>query len=240
MENQITTIVCPNCGANASNFHNCEYCGSLLVRYAAENKTVDNSTFGKGVHEIIGLKDELKKNLSYQKIKRDDEVVVTSIIDSGGNACQVVETSHCNYGTGADNPFYGKYDCGVTFRVTFETRNADASFAEKERARLNWFKNQDFYFLFTQQNLPVGVYYYLDFGEDIDNAAKLISSIIMSDADKSETFSFETRMVVSKSMSNEDGLIIDKTAEKSRKAIKLVSTVTIIVIIVIILLLISL
>ncbi len=37
MENTITTVVCPNCGANATNLQNCEYCNSILVRcYAAK------------------------------------------------------------------------------------------------------------------------------------------------------------------------------------------------------------
>ena len=37
MENQIKTVVCPNCGANATNLQNCEYCNSILVRcYAAQ------------------------------------------------------------------------------------------------------------------------------------------------------------------------------------------------------------
>ena len=31
------TIVCPNCGANATNHENCEYCGSLLVRFVDQN-----------------------------------------------------------------------------------------------------------------------------------------------------------------------------------------------------------
>lgn len=32
----IKTIICPNCGASTSNFHNCEYCGSFLVRKVRE------------------------------------------------------------------------------------------------------------------------------------------------------------------------------------------------------------
>ena len=40
MDNQVQTIVCPNCGASATNHHNCEYCGSFLVQRAAEGKDV--------------------------------------------------------------------------------------------------------------------------------------------------------------------------------------------------------
>ena len=38
MEKQIQAIVCPNCGANAHNHLNCEYCGSILVRFADESQ----------------------------------------------------------------------------------------------------------------------------------------------------------------------------------------------------------
>lgn len=36
MVNLVQTVVCPNCGASAHNFHNCEYCGSFLVQKASE------------------------------------------------------------------------------------------------------------------------------------------------------------------------------------------------------------
>ena len=42
MESQIKTVVCPNCGANATNLQNCEYCNSILVRcYAAQANGVN-------------------------------------------------------------------------------------------------------------------------------------------------------------------------------------------------------
>lgn len=42
MENQIKTVVCPNCGANTTNLHNCEYCGSALVQsYITQASGVD-------------------------------------------------------------------------------------------------------------------------------------------------------------------------------------------------------
>ena len=45
MENQVQTIVCPNCGANASNHSNCEYCGSILVRFAGVEHQDDLAEF---------------------------------------------------------------------------------------------------------------------------------------------------------------------------------------------------
>ena len=56
MENQgqIQSVVCPNCGANATNFRNCEYCGSALVQCSVAN------TKGAGV-DIDYIKETLCK-----------------------------------------------------------------------------------------------------------------------------------------------------------------------------------
>lgn len=229
MDGQVKTVVCPNCGANTKNYHNCEYCGSLLVRYAAENKEVDKTVFGDTVPDIPGLKEELKKNISYQKIKKEGDVVVTTVTDSQGLMFQVIETANCNIGTMANNPFAGQYERGVSLRVTFETRNEDSDFAENERIRLNWFKQQDFYFLFTQQNLPVGVYYYIDFGEDIDNATKLISSIMAVSNGKNGTYSFDTKMINPKSYVSDGGLIVDTTKRKAKIAMTVTTIICVVI-----------
>ena len=215
MDGQVKTVVCPNCGANTSNAHNCEYCGSLLVRYVAAHKEVDKSTFGEEVTIISGLADELKKNISYQKIKKEEEIVVTTITDPNGALWQVVETANCNFGTLTTNPFWESKDVGIALRVTFETMDDDDAFAQNEKSRLLWFKKQDYFFLFTQQNHPKGVYYYIDFGQDVENAAKLISSIVSKEADTSGVFVFDTRMVTKKSVKNTGGILVDQTKKKA-------------------------
>lgn len=52
MDNQLHTIVCPNCGANATNFKNCEYCGSLLVRFASTGNEQALSAFNNAVNSL--------------------------------------------------------------------------------------------------------------------------------------------------------------------------------------------
>ena len=66
MENQVQTIVCPNCGANATNHQNCEYCGSLLVRFADKNIEIDESRYGHSAFRFSGLEEALTKNLEEQ------------------------------------------------------------------------------------------------------------------------------------------------------------------------------
>ena len=53
MENQFRTVVCPNCGANATNFKTCEHCGSMLVQCSVAK--------AKGIEVDI---DQLKKQLN--------------------------------------------------------------------------------------------------------------------------------------------------------------------------------
>lgn len=213
MDNKVITVVCPNCGASTTNHHNCDYCGSLLVRYVVKNKLIDDNVFGSGSKEIPGLREELKKNLTYQTIKNENEVVVTTMTDEDGNYLQVIETAHCNFGASISNPFQGHYNKGLSLRITFETNNNDYKFAEKEKLRLNWFKQQDIYFLFTQQNVPQGVYYYIDFGEDVENAAKIISSIVTDEMDGHVMF--DTFMAKLGNCNNVKGQIINLTNIKS-------------------------
>ena len=54
-------LKCPNCGANATNHQNCEYCGSLLVRFVDKGislqmppaKIYDKSLYLPGVHDAV-------------------------------------------------------------------------------------------------------------------------------------------------------------------------------------------
>lgn len=228
MDSHVTTIVCPNCGANTTNSHNCEYCGSILVRYAAINKSVDKETFSQDAKLIPGLAEELKKNLSYQKIKKVDEVVVTNII-CGDSFWQVMETAHCNFGTETSNPFASADNApGIALRLSFHTREDDPSYAEEEKARLAWFKQTDYFFMFTQQNHAKGVNYYIDFGNDITGATQLISSFIYKEIDASAYFSFETRMVSNKNLKNIGGAVIDNSENKSR-TFTIVGTVIVVI-----------
>ena len=44
-ENEIKTYTCPNCGAQITNTRNCEYCGSLLVRFAVHGIDVTKTEY---------------------------------------------------------------------------------------------------------------------------------------------------------------------------------------------------
>lgn len=82
MANQ-QTYICPNCGANINNTKNCEYCGSLLVRFVATGHE-DSIAHYKGEDKSFPwLKQELEQSIKEQrrlsKNKENDSVVATDI-----------------------------------------------------------------------------------------------------------------------------------------------------------------
>lgn len=228
MEKQVSTVVCPNCGANTTNLYNCEYCGSILVRYVAAGKEVDNQTFGKEVHIISGLAEALGKNLSLQKIKNENDVVLTEIISPDQTVMQVIDTPNCNIGILTANPFGEGHEGEIALRIPFVTMSVDNGFAEGEKLRLSWFKQQDYYFMFTQQNYYGGVIYYVNFGKDSDNAAKLLSAISSHEVDTAADFRITTQIVPKKCIGNASGVLTDNRA-KNAKIITIVCVILFIV-----------
>lgn len=92
-------IKCPNCGAPAQNHKNCEFCGSLLVRFANKGVDLTNTSYLNNDGVLPGLIKELNKNLELQQ-KNNKAYVLTSIskIDKrmeGGldNFCGVINST---------------------------------------------------------------------------------------------------------------------------------------------------
>ena len=71
-------IKCPNCGASSTNHTNCEYCGSLLVRFV--DKGIDLTTTSYLTNDKVyeGLIDALQQNLERQELS--DSIVETDIL----------------------------------------------------------------------------------------------------------------------------------------------------------------
>jgi hypothetical protein len=67
------TASCPSCGASATNHQNCEFCGSLFVRAAHLNYSVDDFSL-KNVenNSYPGLKEEFDLNLLLRTLYRCD------------------------------------------------------------------------------------------------------------------------------------------------------------------------
>lgn len=58
---------CPNCGAAAKNHKNCEYCGSLLIRFV--EKGIELPQHYRNNNKVFsGLIDALKENLEFNVV----------------------------------------------------------------------------------------------------------------------------------------------------------------------------
>lgn len=215
MAAEVSTIVCPNCGANPTNRHNCEYCGSMLIRFVEHGITLDNSKYGKDAKVIPGLEAALKSNLSLQKNRIEGHLVITEIVTEIG-VYQIVPTSDATYDLNVDNPFVNKEEIGLVMRIPFLVRSKDAAISERERASLSIVKNLDCFELFSIIENQDGTYLLLDCGADYETAARLLSNVIYS-IDNPKSITCNTHCVAKQQITlNEYGMVAQK---KNNKAI---------------------
>lgn len=179
---EVSTIVCPNCGASTSNIHNCEFCGSALVQFAAKDVAVDSSKYGKEAKAIPGLVDAIKNNILLQKNDFGTDVPITEVIQTTClrqySTYQLMPISLANLGLNINNPFSEVQTKGIVLRIPFLVRSADSSLANEHARKLSIFKQLDCFPLFSEASVKEGVFYFLQFGEDYETAAKLLTSAI--------------------------------------------------------------
>ena len=180
---------CPNCGANATNHLNCEYCGSLLVRFVEKGIDLSKTTYMTNEGVFPGLAEELRRNLKIQR--NNPDVVATDIYfnkvgsTSDYDAIGVLRTGMALWQDGSRIDSYGKTDGFViVFNFNYDPNNPTVEDRIVEFERHLRFKELDCFQLFTELHLfsDDGVLemfeYALDFGSDPEGAARLISEII--------------------------------------------------------------
>ena len=179
MESHITTIVCPNCGASATNHHNCEYCGSLLVRFVTNHIAIDKDSYGDDAFVFPGLDAALKNNIILQETSDDDMTVWTNFIVNGNEIdIQIVPSYNAALGLDADNPFKSAKKPSLAVKIPYLINSPNEEFAIRSRHDLSVFKSMDIYPLFTEIGFQYGLYYFIDFGEDVEMASRMISNIL--------------------------------------------------------------
>lgn len=191
---QATSIVCPNCGGINTNKQNCEYCGSMLIRFVAKNIAVDKKIFGADVIKNEEIRESLRKNLDLQKYLSSSEIVVTQT-----NRKDRKKTSTFSYApliiggniTDAFRYFYTESTKSTAF-MSF----ADADIPPYSEPRLLIFlpvfldehllEKATYSELFTKINIPFHKVngevfktrdtnlWYIDMGQDYENAAKIV------------------------------------------------------------------
>lgn len=192
MEERI--LRCPNCGANATNHDNCEYCGSLLVRFVEKGIDLSQTSYQDNREVFPGFIKELKQNLALQK--QGNKGIATDIyrapekgIGDGYLAC-VLRTGKCIWHDN-QNIRLSNSDKGLVIVLDFsplvETSDSEAIEINKQiEARFERFKKLPSFELFTSHLCYMtesngykrkGRQYAIDFGEDAEGAARLLSEI---------------------------------------------------------------
>ena len=196
MESQVSAIVCPNCGANTTNHQNCDFCGSLLVRFVGTNVNLDQTSYLSNDSCLPGLIDALKENIRLQK-EHPDCAVATDIVDpfdaSGGvinYLCCVLKSS--NYVNGKGEivfPDAKPLSISVAFsfiQYTYHDNPNVTNYNKVQREWLDTFTKLPCSQLFKKEvkigddddGYPRKCYVYsIDFGGDVEGAARLISEI---------------------------------------------------------------
>jgi len=192
---EMKQFVCPNCGANITNRKNCEYCGSLLVRLMENGINVESYISD---HNILpGLSEALKENIRLQK-ENKDLTVATDIYGQYFTKenylfASIVSTKQLRFRNNTKAFPNSKNGIGVVFCFeinSFNLLDKEDMFvieSKKIQAMHEKFKSLEIFNLFTshvtsgKKVLTDEDKYYeyvVDFGEDAEGAARLLSDVL--------------------------------------------------------------
>lgn len=168
------TLTCPNCGAAITNHRNCEFCGSLLVRFVDKGIDLSKTTYLNDNATFKGLAEALQRNLELQNSTMEN--VVTDIYDKYNNYKLCVMRSASSKWLDGTMLQLSDSQNGLTVVKCF----SDSNYRDKEReARL---RKLDSFHLFTVHSSIRDGWrcreYAIDFGSDADGAARLISELL--------------------------------------------------------------
>ncbi len=192
---ELKSYVCPNCGANTTNAQNCEYCGSLLVRFVEKGIDLSHTSYLNNDAVFPGLVEELKRNLKLQSenpadwVSTDLSKLVECEGDEIGEYLNIM--SYVIWADDTASPEFSrgkKQLCiGFSFEKFIDIPELKES-NDREDAKLAKFRQLDSFPLFTAHNCTVededGVLGYerefaINFGEDAEGAARLVSDILV-------------------------------------------------------------
>lgn len=193
MENQVSAIVCPNCGANTSNRLNCEYCGSMLVRFTDHGISIDPTKYGKDAKAIGGLEEALSSNLLLQGTCQENEYVITGMTaDMNPLKIQFIQSDAATIGITGSNPLKNATRGNIALRIPFAIRSYDDEAMMNAKETLELFRKLDCFSLFTPQQNEEGIAYYIDFGKDTQTAAQVFTQVAKELGLYGRLFDFQT------------------------------------------------
>lgn len=180
---------CPNCGANFTNTTNCEYCGSLLVRFVDKGIDLSKTSYINDSLTFPGLAAELKRNLRLQKENPCESVVtdLNAMIGRRSSYVSILRSRNCFWSD--KQPIeLNDSENGLVIVFGFNTYiNDEEEYNRIMDDKLAKFKRLDCFSLFTghtgsytdeQERQRYAREYAIDFGNDAEGAARLISEIL--------------------------------------------------------------
>jgi len=222
-------LKCPNCGANVTNHQNCEYCGSLLVRFVDKGIDLSQTSYASNAEVFPGLIQNLQQNLRMQE--NSDDSIVTDILrelgkegNTNGSVIAVLRTGFCIWSDGQDINL-GEGDIGFCIILGFDTNvdesdDDNRSFNQLQDEELARFEKLECFPLFTPHTSYYtdedgykrkGREYAIDFGKDVEGAARLISEIMQKVFDIPLTEKIEI-------LTNQGNAAIDNARNEAIKA----------------------
>lgn len=177
-------LVCPNCGANITNTENCEYCGSLLVRFIEKGIDLRRTSYLDNSRIFDTLLSKLKLSLQMREQSSHFKPVAVDIYKYPFiHICSVVQSGSCTYADGTPIPRSSSKGMIVVFQFDKDTIDKQMKF-----------KGLDCYPLFTERDSIVNILgfksliteYYINFGNDAEGAARLLSDILIKVYDISD------------------------------------------------------
>lgn len=196
---ELTHYRCPNCGASITNTENCEYCGSLLVRFTKRGIDLSKTSYLSNDRVYPGLIENLKRNLQLQDTYLGQDFVATDIYrskewsinnNSNGACLAVIQLSRTVFKDGQlifPNMIGVKGLCVILSFETYVQQEGLEEFNQKQMDSLERFKQLDSFSLFTPHQCyytnqwgaqKKAQEYAINFGCDAVGAARLVSEIM--------------------------------------------------------------
>lgn len=207
---ELKSLVCPHCGANTTNMQNCEYCGSLLVRFVDKGIDINNTSYNNGDTVFPGLLTELRNNLKFQLENPNEKTCTTDIFwprNDGGNGYLCIGRSMSLNWVDNSPMNLGSSHNGLIVSVNFSTYfdQQFSAFNKEMDEQLSKFKKLKSFELFTSHTCTYkddqgysrcGRVYAIDFGNDAEGASALISEILsqVMDLNPSDNFDIFTNV----------------------------------------------
>ena len=187
---ELKSYVCPNCGANTTNAQNCDYCGSLLVRFVERNIDLSGTSYLNNDKVIPGLIKHLEQNLILQQ--KNNTWVATDIYwkmgDGRYGSFSVMRQGKSTWSDGTDicitdqtQGLLVTLDFNPYIDPGYDGYNNYMMIAEEKFKKLpsfNLFTPHRCFYTDESGHKHNSSEYAIYFGDDVEGAARIVSEIL--------------------------------------------------------------